>query len=50
MHYRLEGGAGDCVGLIGGNGFGHLLLEGLWEATLQEVSAGSELFITLRVL
>ena len=50
MYGGLEGGAGEGVGLLGGNTSGYLLLEGLREATLQELSARSYLLLVLGVL
>lgn len=44
-----EGGAGQRVSLFSGSSLGYLFPEGFWETTLEELSAGPELFIILGV-
>lgn len=50
VDHRLQGGAGQGVRLLGGGRLGDLLLEGLGQAALQELSARPELLVVLGVL
>lgn len=50
VHHRLEGGAGEGVGLPGGRGLGDLLLEGVRQAALEELAAGATRLVILGVV